>query len=114
MEFSTYPNAIYEAQIRHYKAERLERQLKDKLAEVTNKIDYQIAFHVELKNDAQRKAMRIELMSHSEYREAIERLRAAEYDLRVAQIELELLVNQFTVAKLEKRELIAAYEQQAA
>lgn len=81
--------------------------------EINGKIDYEIAFDVDLRNDAQRKARRIELCGTSEFREAAEQLQAAKDRLTELQMEHQLLHNQFTVLKLAMRESIALRELQA-
>lgn len=113
MNLASYPKAIHASQVQQLRAEQLVRKLKEKVGQILAKIDYEIAWDTELKNDAQRKARRIELMNQAEYKDALELLQAAEDNLKESQIELELLTNQFTVAKLEKREAIAKLETRA-
>jgi hypothetical protein len=79
---------------------------------MTAEIDTTIAFDTELRNDAQRKARRLDLMSTAEYRKAVANLQMAQDERAEIDIDLNLLRNQFSVLKLEKREAIAIRELQ--
>jgi hypothetical protein len=112
MKLIDYPAAIAEKQHQLLRAEQYVRRLKDVVDRLTAEIDTDIAFDTELRNDAQRKAKRIELMKGAEYRKALANLQIA-YDERAElEIDLNLLRNQFSVLKLEKRETIATRELQ--
>jgi hypothetical protein len=78
----------------------------------TAEIDTAIAFDTELRNDAQRKAKRMELMNTAEYRKAVAILQMAQDERAEIEIDLSLLRNQFSVLKLEKRDAIATRELQ--
>jgi hypothetical protein len=73
-----------------------------------------IAFDTTLKNDAQRKAKRSELLDeHPNYWEQQEILAQAKAKREAVFIELCLRRNEFSVLKLERREAIARLELQA-
>jgi hypothetical protein len=78
--------------------------LNDALAMRENNIDYAIAFDTDLKNEAQRKVKRVELM-----REDLKLQKLREQ----AEIDLNCLLNKFAIAKLERRAAIAQMEIEA-
>lgn len=109
LQLSQYPDAIADLQRQLLKADRQVRQLSESVMILTAAIDRQIAFDTSLKNDAQRKAKRIELMgSDSDYITASIALRAAQDRRESVLIELQLLRNQFSILKLDRQEAIAA------
>jgi hypothetical protein len=78
------------------------------------KIDRDIAFDPTLKNDAQRKVRRQELMeTDANYFRATLDLKNAQDKRTSLDIQLQLLRNEFSVLKLERREAIAQLELQA-
>ncbi|MDY7022693.1 MAG: hypothetical protein SWJ54_15265 [Cyanobacteriota bacterium] len=113
MNLSDYPQAIANVQQELLKVQQRLRTAKETVAFCLSTIDRAIAFDRELKNDAQRKAKRKELLeSDSDYIEASQSLSKLE-DLQVElEIELGLLRNQFSVLKLDRRESIAQIEAQ--
>lgn len=73
-----------------------------------------IAFDANLKNDAQRKAKRVELQqTDGDFYQASLLLKQTKERRDLLAIDLELLRSQFALAKLEKREAIAQMELQA-
>lgn len=88
------------------------RHLQEIVNGLTAEIDTAIAFDSDLKNDAQRKAKRLELMSTAEYRKAVANLLMAQDERAEIEIDTNLLRNQFSVLKLQLREAIAARELQ--
>jgi hypothetical protein len=112
MKLIDYPAVIAERQRDLLKLEQRIRRLQDVLNRLTAEIDTTIAFDVDLRNDAQRKAKRLELMSAAEYRKAVANLQMAQDERSEIEIDLGLLRNQFSVLKLEKREVIAMRELQ--
>jgi hypothetical protein len=112
MKLIEYPVAIAEKQRQLLQTDQHIRRLQDILNRLTAEIDTEIAFDVELKNDAQRKAKRLELMSSSDYRRAVTNLQIAQDNRAEIEIDLSLLRNQFSVLKLELREAIATRELQ--
>ena len=112
MKLIDYPAAIAEKQHQLLRSEQHVRRLQEILNRLTAEIDTTIAFDIALKNDAQRKAKRIELMRSAEYRTAFANLQIAQDERAELEIDLNLLRNQFSVLKLEKRDSIAARELQ--
>jgi multidrug resistance efflux pump len=112
MKLIDYPAAIAERQRDLLQADQRIRRLQDTLNRLTAEIDTAIAFDTELRNDAQRKAKRLELMSSAEYRKAVATLQMAQDERAEIEIDLSLLRNQFSVLKLEKREAIGIRELQ--
>ncbi|MBE9178627.1 hypothetical protein IQ268_08650 [Oculatella sp. LEGE 06141] len=110
MNLSNYPEAIAQSQFQLLLAERTVRRLQEQLTRLTAKIDSAIAFDADLKNDAQRKAKRTELLESPEYLEVAEVYQAAKDKHAEMEIELQLLLNRFSVAKLEQRHAIAIME----
>lgn len=112
MKLIDYPAAIAEKQRDLLQADQRIRRLQDVLNRLTAEIDTTIAFDTELKNDAQRKAKRLELMSAPDYRKAVANLQMAQDERAEIDIDLSLLRNLFSVLKLEKRDTIATRELQ--
>lgn len=112
MKLIDYPAAIAEKQHQLLRAEQHVRRQQEILNRLTAEIDTTIAFDTSLKNDAQRKARRVELMGSASYRTAYANLQMAQDERAEMEIDLNLLRNQFGVLKLEKRETIAAREMQ--
>lgn len=112
MKLIDYPAAIAEQQRQLLQADQHIRRLRDVLNHLTAEIDTSIAFDTTLKNDAQRKAKRQEMMNTAEYRTAVANLQMAEDRQAEMEIDLALLRNQFSALKLEKRESIAVRELQ--
>lgn len=112
MKLIEYPAEIAEKQRQLLRSEQHIRRLQDILNRLTAEIDTAIAFDSDLKNDAQRKAKRLELMRTSDYRRAIANLQIAQDEQAELEIDLNLLRNQFSVLKLQLRETIAARELQ--
>lgn len=112
MKLIDYPATIAERQRDLLQVEQRIRRLHDVLNRLTAEIDTTIAFDAELRNDAQRKAKRLDLMSAGEYRKAVANLQISQDERAEIEIDLNLLRNQFSVLKLEKRESIAVRELQ--
>lgn len=87
------------------------RTLREAIAREECRIEKDIAFNPELKNDAQRRAKRSEMIAESEtWADLSTSANHEEGKLRDAEIDLELMRNQFAVWKLSKREAIAQME----
>lgn len=112
MKLIDYPIAIAEKQRQLLQTEQHIRRLQDIINRLAAEIDTAIAFDHELKNDAQRKAKRLELMSAPHYRRAAANLQITQDERAEIEIDLNLLRNQFSVLKLQFREAIAARELQ--
>uniref|UniRef100_B8HKQ5 Uncharacterized protein n=1 Tax=Cyanothece sp. (strain PCC 7425 / ATCC 29141) TaxID=395961 RepID=B8HKQ5_CYAP4 len=106
-----YPEAIAGLQRRLLRTDQQIRQLSESVAIFSAAIDRQIAFDPTLKNDAQRRARRTELLeSDGDYIAASIALKEAQDRREDLLIELQLLRNQFSVLKLGMREAIALKE----
>ncbi len=112
MKIIDYPAEIAEKQRQLLRIEQHIRRLQEIVNRLTAEIDTAIAFDSDLKNDAQRKAKRLELMSAADYRKAITNLLMAQDERAEIEIDVNLLRNQFSVLKLQLRETIATREMQ--
>lgn len=110
MQLVQFPQAIHSCQHNLLKAGQLVRQLQANLDRLSAKIDSEVAFDLELKNEAQRKARRIALTETPEYAKAMELLQVAKDRLTEMEIDHQLLLNQFAVLKLRKWESIVQKE----
>jgi hypothetical protein len=114
MQLNQYPKAIAEAQSQVIRLQQQVRSLKEAIAREEAAIDQEVAFNADLKNDAQRKAKRAELTAQSVlWADLHDALTQDEGQLRDEEIKLGLLLNTFSVLKLERREAIAQLELQA-
>ena len=103
-----YPHAIAQAQtaIANLDIAMAEAQTELKLIEQV--VDQQVAFDKELKNDGQRKARRRELLSQDDGYDLLKGKRETDQRTRERlNIRLSLLLNQFSVAKIQARQLTA-------
>jgi hypothetical protein len=110
MELTEFPQAIAHLQTEHLKAEQAVRHWQSQVDRVIGEIESTIAFEKSLTNEAQRKAMRLELMQQTEVQTAMETLQLAQDQKTERAIQLELLRNQFSVAKLAERRHVAELE----
>lgn len=72
------------------------------------KIDREIAFDIDLKNEAQRRARRCELEENSAYVEMLEHIARLESQKKILAIDVELLRMQFSRWKIEQKYMIAS------
>jgi len=114
MKLTGYPDAIAHSQHTLLRAERTTRSTKTKLDEIISQIDVAIAFDGELKNDAQRKAKKADLLKSDAYLDIFEAYRVEAEKWEDLEVDHQLLLNRFSVAKLETREAIAHLELNAA
>lgn len=115
MKLAEYPQAIASLQFQILDFDQHIITLTESVKVFEAEIDKEIAFDSNLKNDAQRKARRIELQqTDGDYYSASRQLLEAKSKRDLLQIQLELLRNQFSLLKLEKREAIARLEAQVA
>lgn len=112
LRLSDYPDAIAQKQRQLLQNTQHARRLQDVLDRMTAEIDTSIAFDFSLKNDAQRKARRMEMMRSPEYRRALNNLLTVQDQTAELEIDLGLLRNQFSALKLELRERITSREMQ--
>lgn len=114
LTLSEYPEAIAALQAQLQQLRYQMEPLKAQIADRDGVILRFIAFDPELKNEAQRKARRAEMesddMDLADWKTELDGL---ERVFNQVSIELELMVNRFTVAKLEARREIAQLELQA-
>jgi hypothetical protein len=91
MQLSDFPSAIAQTHRRMFAQDQLVRRLHSELDLMTATIDREIAFDLELRNDAQRKARRIERMNEDAYLDSANELQTAIDKRTDLQIELQLL-----------------------
>jgi hypothetical protein len=112
MKLNQYPKKI--AQLRQ---ELLELELElESLTELVKsyeaEIEKTIAFDKELTNESQRKAKKVAMKADptKDYYQLAQVLRKKREEREIKAIDLELIRNQFSLAKLEKRQEIAQLE----
>jgi predicted Zn-dependent protease len=110
MKLSEFPQAIAYSQTENLKAEQAVRHWQSQVDRAIAAIEQAIAFDKSLTNEAQRKATRIEMMGQPEVQTALETLQLVQGQKTERTIGLELLRNQFSVAKLAERKRIAELE----
>jgi hypothetical protein len=110
MNLSTFPHAIATASYKLLELGTKQRNLKSAILDIESTIDSAIAFG-DCKNDTQRKAAKAQMLKeHEYYGEFTARLQELSDDSTRAEIKLNLIKNNFTIAKLEARERIAKLE----
>ncbi len=113
MRLIDYPDAIAQKQRQLLQTEQQIRRLQEALNNITAAIDTTIAFDTTLKNDAQRKARRTEMLRKAEFRNALNKLQLTQDRRTEIEIDLNLLRNQFAVLMLELRESVIQRETQS-
>lgn len=113
MRLIDYPDAIAQKQRQLLQTEQQIRRLQEALNNITAAIDTTIAFDTTLRNDAQRKARRTEMLHKAEFRNALNNLQLAQDRRTEIEIDLNLLRNQFAVRMLELRESVIHRETQS-
>ncbi len=104
-----YPESIYEQEIRVIEAMNDKNRALRNLNSYLLGVEQQIAKNSFLKNDTMRKAAKQEFLFKSEiYQELSEELEKCDRHLKIEQLELEKIKNEFSVAKIEARTLIEA------
>ena len=115
MNLNEYPTAIAKLQRSILEFDQNLIGLVESVKIFEAEIDKEIAFDPSLKNDSQRKARRIELQqTDGDFYQATLLLKQTKEKRDLLAIDLELLRNNFSVLKLDKREAIARMELQAA
>nr|WP_242045461.1 hypothetical protein [Calothrix sp. FACHB-1219] len=108
MQLSYYPDAIVQAAHRVNELDSQLMAVQQQINRFEGNADRSAAFDIDLKNDAQRKARRFEvLLVNQEYQKAIDTQLRLTAEKTNAIAHLEYLRNQFSVAKLEARLAIA-------
>jgi multidrug resistance efflux pump len=114
MNLADYPLAIAKLERRLLRTSKSIRRCQSHLEQLHTAIEQAIAADLDLKNEQQRKAKRLELLNGNDYLSA-QRILQTYSDSRASlEINLSLLRNQFTVAKLEIRQAVAQAEAIAA
>ncbi|MBD2495409.1 hypothetical protein [Nostoc sp. FACHB-280] len=108
MQMNHYPSAIAQAAQRVNELDSQLMAVQQQINRFEGNADRAAAFDVDLKNDAQRKARRFEvLLLNNEYQKAVDTQIQLTVEKANAIAHLEYLRNQFSVAKLEARLAIA-------
>jgi DNA repair ATPase RecN len=108
MQLSHYPSAIAQAAQRVNEVDSQLMAVQQQINRFEGNADHVAAFEIDLKNDAQRKSRRFEvLLVNQEYQKSIDMLIQLTAEKANALAHLEYLRNQFSVAKLEARLAIA-------
>ncbi|ALF52178.1 hypothetical protein ACX27_03830 [Nostoc piscinale CENA21] len=108
MQMNHYPSAIAQAAQRVNELDSQLMAVQQQINRFEGNADRAAAFDVDLKNDAQRKARRFEvLLLNHEYQKAVDSQIQLTVEKANAIAHLEYLRNQFSVAKLEARLAIA-------
>jgi len=111
MSLSTFPHEIATAQQKLLNLCRDMTIVRNALLLEENSIDRAIAFSTDLKNDSQRKTAKAQMLQESAlYQSLTQNLADLTDKYTLADINLQLVKNNFTVAKLETRERIAKME----
>lgn len=114
MNLNEYPTAIAKLQTQLTGFDLAVEKTQATLKQIESEIDTCVAFDSGLRNDAQRKAKRQELLEeHLHYWEQQEILSQTKAKREQIFIELCLRRNEFSILKLERREAIARLELQA-
>lgn len=113
MKLTDYPQAIATLQRQILDLEQRIIGMTESVKIFEAEIDKSIAFDSTLKNEAQRKSKKIEMQQQDgDYYQASRLLKESKEKRDSLAIDLEMLRNQFSVARLEKREAIAKMELQ--
>ncbi len=110
MQLSEFPGAIAQTEIALLEQKQHLHDCQSELDILTNKIDSEVAFDPDLKNDNQRKVRRFDLMQSEEYLKSAVALRNSQTSATRIEIYARSLSNQFSVAKLEARQAVAQLE----
>jgi hypothetical protein len=114
MHLKQYPKAIATQQTQLLELRQAMRQVRETIAGKEIDIDKAVVFDDTLKNEAQRKVKRSELVHNDvDLLYLLERLDALDDQKKAAEIDLNRLMNQLAIAKLEKRQTIAQMETEA-
>ena len=109
-----YPESIYEQELRVMEAMTKKQQAKSDIDFYLLGVEDEIAKNPELKNESRRKAAKSQFLIDSEiYQELTEKLEKCDRDYRIAQLELDKIKNEFSVAKIEARITVSSLEKAA-
>jgi hypothetical protein len=107
VDLTDFPKNIANAQLKLLQCDQVVRGMQRLYESEIGKIKSAIAFDGTLKNEQQRAAKQFELMDCEELRSITNMVAKAQDDKTVALIELDLVRNQFAVAKLQTRQDLA-------
>jgi hypothetical protein len=111
MKLSNFPHAIATAQQKLLNLGKDLTIVRNQLLLEENSIDQAIAFSSDFKNDSQRKTAKAQMLQESAlYQSLTQNLADLTDKYSRVDINLQLVKNNFTVAKLEMRERIAKME----
>jgi hypothetical protein len=111
MKLSNFPHAIATAQQKLLNLGKDIASARNALLLEENSIDQAIAFSSDFKNDSQRKTAKAQMLQESAlYQSLTQNLADITDKYNRVDINLQLVKNNFTVAKLEMRERIAKME----
>jgi len=111
MKLSNFPHAIATAQQKLLNLGKDLTIVRNQLLLEENSIDQAIAFSSDFKNDSQRKTAKAQMLQVSAlYQSLAHKLAGLTVKSNRVNINLQLVKNNFTVAKLEMRERIAKLE----
>jgi hypothetical protein len=111
MNLSNFPHAIATAQTKLVKLGRELAIIRNALLLEEMEIDKAIAFSSEFKNDPQRRAAKTQMLQESaEYQRLTALFDEINEKYQIADIDLQLVKNNFSISKLEARERIAKME----
>jgi hypothetical protein len=114
MHLRNYPKAIAAQQTQLDELRRDIRQVRELITANELSIDKVVIFDETLKNEGQRKIRRAELIQgEPDLLALLARLSELDDQRAVGEIELNRLINQLAIAKLEKRQTIAQMETEA-
>lgn len=114
MQLHEYPQAIALKECELLTAELVVKGRQTTLSRITAVIDAEIARDETLKNDNQRKARRVLLLSEPNAEDAVNALELAETQKKEIEIEANQLRSELSVAKLYERRAIAEMEMRIA
>lgn len=103
MPLTEFPDAIASFETKLFYQSRQIRTLQAAVIQADAEIDEAIAFDATLKNDAQRKSVRLKLQANSDYQKLANQLQEALDDRTLIEIELTKIQNLFAISKLEAR-----------
>jgi hypothetical protein len=108
LKLSEYPSAIADASMAVNDADAQITKLRRLIVQAENAADVEVAYALDLKNDNQRKARRLEILnSDLSYLATLQSLDEGVAEKSKKMAELERLRNEFSVIKLETRLAIA-------
>ena len=113
MKLNEYPNAIADTELKILGLSKEIEIQNERLSFMDAEIEMAIAADKTLKNEQQRKTRRLELQQEPDYLQTKSALKEAKQTRDSWNISLNLLRNQFSIAKLEMRMAIAKLESAA-